>query len=201
MTANSTSIRVGETFCQRTDFSCRNQKAIARCKEQIAWYEGQKHAKRRLFRFFQTAVVVLSGLTPLLILWANVAESGDERWLGIGAPSALVQALPAALASMLASILSSYRWREEWVRFGFTAEALKSELVKYTTRTTADYNGDDDAALNTFVTKIESLVSTEVEDWRTLINKQTELTVPEIGGWNKGEVYRDVIDDAGTRGR
>jgi hypothetical protein len=201
MRADSTSIQVGEAFCQRTDFSCRNQKAIARCKEQITWYEGQKHAKRRLFRFFQTAVVVLSGLTPLLILWATVAESGDERWFGIGAPSALAQALPAALASMLASIMSSYRWREEWVRFGFTAESLKSELVKYTTRTTADYNGDDEAALNTFVTKIESLVSAEVEDWRTLFNKQTDLTVPETGGSNTGEVYRGATDDAATRGR
>ena len=86
------------------------------------------------------------------------------------------KALPAALASMLAAIMSTYRWREEWSRFGFTAESLKSELVTFETRTTKDYSSNDETALNTFVTKIEALAATEVTDWRAVLDTVSEIT-------------------------
>jgi hypothetical protein len=119
---------------------------------------------RRLYRFLQCAVVMLRGLMPMVILWASADGGEGTRWLGVNRPWALVQALPAALASMLAAIMSSYRWREEWSRFEFTAEAVKSEWMEFETRMTDDYSGDE-AALNTFVTKIEALAATEVTGW------------------------------------
>jgi hypothetical protein len=154
--------------CPDGDFQCRQEKAIARCAEQIQWYEREKCKKRILYWIFQNAVIVLSALTPLLILWGNAPDDGSRQWLGVGPPSALAQAIPPALAAMLASIISSYQWREQWTRFGFTAEMLKSERAKFETRTTADYRGNQDAALDTFVARIETLISAEVGDWRTL---------------------------------
>ena len=154
--------------CPNGDFQCRQEKAIMRCDDQIKWYEREKCKKRILFWIFQNAVIVLSALTPVLILWGNAADDGSRQWLGVGPPSALVQAIPPALAAMLASVISSYQWREQWTRFGFTAEMLKSERVKFETRTTADYRGDQEAALDTFVARIENLISAEVGDWRTL---------------------------------
>jgi hypothetical protein len=154
--------------CPDDEFQCRQEKAIARCDEEIQWYEREKCKKRILYWIFQNAVIVLSALTPLLILWGNAADDGSRQLLGVGPPSALVQAIPAALAAMLASIISSYQWREQWTRFGFNAEMLKSERVKFETRTTADYRGDRKAALDTFVARIETLISAEVGDWRTL---------------------------------
>jgi hypothetical protein len=156
--------------CGKDEDECRQERAIARCDDQIDWYERQKRTKRWLYWFFQNAVIVLTALTPILILWANVPEVESRGWplLDEHKPSALLTALPAALAAMLAAIMSSYQWREQWTRFGFTAEMLKSEKVKFETRTTADYSGNEEDALSNFVTRIEALISAEVGDWRAL---------------------------------
>jgi hypothetical protein len=178
MTAEHRGNQEDGAVCSKEDFQCRLQKATARCKEQISWYEDQKHKKRIWYRLFQNAVIVLSGLAPLLILWGNMPAVDNTGWVWLDEhrPPALIQALPAALASMLAAIMSTYRWREEWSRFGFTAESLKSELVKFETRTTKDYSSNDETALNTFVTKIEALAATEVTDWRAVLDTVSEIT-------------------------
>src|SRR5215207_3499810 len=99
--------------CGKDDDECREERAIARCKHEIGWYERQKRNKRWLYWIFQNAVIVLTALTPILILWANVpaVESTGWPWLDEHKPSALLTAVPAALAAMLAAIMSSYQWR------------------------------------------------------------------------------------------
>ena len=108
----------------------RYQMALKRCAEQIGWYERHAGRARLLYRTFQSAVVVLAGLTPVLAL----GEKGPE----------LVQVLPAALASVFAAIVGLWSWQENWVRFAATAEALKSELVKFQTRTGEAYGASLD---------------------------------------------------------
>lgn len=47
----------------------RYEKALERCADQIDWYERHAGRARFLYRLFQTAAVVLAGLTPVLSLW------------------------------------------------------------------------------------------------------------------------------------
>ena len=56
------------------------------------------------------------------------------------------------------------------------AEALKSERVKYATRTTSRYNHDlsDDEALDNFVARIEDIAMTEVTEWRGEFARTTD---------------------------
>ena len=131
----------------------RYQMAPKRCAEQIGWYERHAGRARLLYRTFQSAVVVLAGLTPVLAL----GEKGPE----------LVQVLPAALASVFAAIVGLWSWQENWVRFAATAEALKSELVKFQTRTGEAYavSLDEETVLNNFVVRIEGLASGELAAW------------------------------------
>ncbi len=130
----------------------RYETALKRCSEQIGWYERHAGRARVLYRTFQTAVVVLAGLTPVLAL-SKAFETYDV--------------VPAALASVLAAVVGLWGWQENWVRFAATAEALKSELVKLQTRTGEAYGIglDEEAVLGNFVARIEGLTSGEVAAW------------------------------------
>jgi len=74
----------------------------------------------------------LSGLTPVLILWSDLPE--------------VLKALPAALAAIAAGVVGVFQWRESYPRFAFVCEALKSERLKFETRTTAEYSPDSGRA-------------------------------------------------------
>ena len=139
------------------DFQDRRAKALKRCADEIAWYETVKRNQRRLRLLLLVSIIVLSGLTPLLILID-------------GAPK-VAQALPAAVAGMLTAISATFRVPENYARFSYTLEALKSEKFKYETRAGKDYSlsVNDDKALERFVTRMEDLIISEVTDWRTTI--------------------------------
>jgi hypothetical protein len=140
----------------------RREFALRRVDEQIDWYETHSARQWRAFAVFQSAAVVLGGLTPVLILWS-------------GLPKAL-QALPAALAAIAAGLVGIFRWPHNKTRYSFTAEALKSERVKYATRTTSLYRHElsDDQALDNFVARIEHIAMTEVTEWRGEFARSTD---------------------------
>jgi hypothetical protein len=132
----------------------RREFALRRVDEQIHWYETHSARQWRAFAVFQSATVVLGGLTPVLILWSELPKA--------------VQALPAALAAIAAGLVGIFRWPHNKTRYSFTAEALKSERVKYATRTTLPYRRElsDDEALENFVARIEDIAMAEVAEWR-----------------------------------
>jgi hypothetical protein len=139
------------------DLQKRQGEALERCERQIAWYD--EHAQRSwwLQNGFQVATVVLGALTPLILIDKDFAQHNP-----------ILVAIPAALASVVAAINGIFKWREDGVRFGYIREALKSELIKFKTRT-AEYGTDltDEQALDKFVTRIEQLAMSEVTEWRT----------------------------------
>jgi hypothetical protein len=110
------------------DRDTRREFALQRVDGQIEWYETHSTRQWWAFAIFQSAAVVLGGLTPVLILWSGLPKA--------------VQALPAALAAMAAGLVGIFRWPHNKTRYSFTAEALKSERVKYATRTTSRYKHD-----------------------------------------------------------
>ncbi len=139
-----------------TDLAPARDMALKRCCEQIKWYDTHAHQAWLAFTIFQVATVVLGGLTPILLLWATVPKP--------------IQAVPAVLAAVAAGVNGIFHWREDHTRFACVREALKSEQVKFETRTTKEYGvGVDDAqALDHFVTNMEALAIAEIGQWRTL---------------------------------
>ena len=144
---------------------CRDL-ALDRCEKLIDWYDKTKRLQRIAYQGFEVAAIVLSGLTPILILWSNLCE--------------VLQALPAALAGIAIGLLGIFQWRANYVRFGYVCEALKSEKLKFETRTTADYDTklDEHKALGHFVTRMEALVMSEVTDWRGQMQKAADDSKP-----------------------
>jgi hypothetical protein len=102
----------------------------------------------------QTAALLLSGVTPVLILWDAL-------------PKAL-QALPAALASVAAGVLGTFRFRDNQGRWALSQETLEHELFNFKNRIGPAYPReiDPEAALARFVKAVEGLVINETADWR-----------------------------------
>lgn len=142
------------TFDERRDI------ALARCREQIRWYDSRGRTARVLWRVSTVAVVVLAGITPLVHL------VGARGW---------IEALPASVAALIAAVVAIWDWRTDWIRFKGTSERLKSELVKYETRTTDAYAASlpDEDALGAFVGAVEVLGVGETDAWAAKEAKRT----------------------------
>lgn len=71
--------------------------------------------------------------------------------------------LTGALAAIAAGLVGVFQWQQNWVRFASTAEALKSELIRFETRTSSAYRPEvtDDVAIDNFVQAVEALVLSE----------------------------------------
>jgi hypothetical protein len=151
------------------DSDDRRTFALRRAAEQIQWYETHSARQWRAYSIFQSAAVLLGGLTPVLILWSDVPKA--------------VQALPAALAAVAAGLVGIFRWPDNKTRYSFTAEALKSERVKYATRSTSRYGRDrsDDEALENFVARIEDIAMTEVAEWRGEFARAADRSTADRG--------------------
>ena len=149
---------------QEDSLPTRREKALQRYQDEIEWYERVKTRQRRLHYLLQVSIIVFSGLTPLLIL--------------IDGTPKVLQALPAAVAGMLTALNATFRAHENYARFAFVLEALKSEKFKFETRSTQDYgvNVDEQAALERLVGRMEELLINEVTDWRQVVTKKEEKT-------------------------
>jgi hypothetical protein len=115
---------------------------LERCQKQINWYQDHSNQARVLFRVVQMSVIVLSALTPVLILLPDAPK--------------VVQAVPPALAAIGAAATGFFQWRENWMRNAINAERLKSEKFKFEIRATVPYRAtlDDEHALETSSIKL-----------------------------------------------
>lgn len=136
-----------------SDRDLRIEKALTHCRSLINYYESRRIKSRRNYQILQIAAIILSGLTPVLILWTDVPKP--------------IQALPAALASIAAGMVGVFHFQENWVASKNAAESLKSELLAFETRTTEWYRASagEDQALDNFVVRIEHLHKGEVSGW------------------------------------
>lgn len=147
----------------------RRIKAVNRYQSQIEWYEKTKNDARLRFYWGQTLVVVFTGITPLVILATN------EKWL---------QALFPAIASILAGVLAIWQFQDAWQRRAIAVEALKSEFVKFDTRSGDDYRPPitEDQAIEQFVLKIEHIVGNEVAEWQRQREKTGKSSQANVEG-------------------
>jgi hypothetical protein len=121
------------------------------CKRQLEWYERMKHRSRTAYQVLQVASIGLGALTPVLILVT------DQK---------LLQASVAAIAAVITGLLATFRWRDNYVRFAYTAELLKAELFQFETRTSERYRPSvsEQESLENFVKAVTEMTRSEVAD-------------------------------------
>jgi hypothetical protein len=121
--------------------------ALERCDKLIADYEKYWRPRKKLYMGFQSAAVLLAGLTPILLLTEI---------------SRVLQALPAAIASILGALVAIYHWQDNVARTAYASELLQSAQARFN----IDRYNDNERALKTFVDRVENIRLTEVSGWR-----------------------------------
>ncbi len=99
------------------------EKALRYCQELIDDYKNTRETSRNIYYTFQLATVVLSGVTPILVL-VDKLEPGQSllKWLPVICP---------AVASIVASIVTSFPFQENWISANTTVELLEAEQEKF----------------------------------------------------------------------
>ncbi len=98
-------------------------KALEYCQELIDDYKGTRNLARNLYYCLQISTVILSGITPILVL-VDKLEAGQSwlRWLPVICP---------ALASIVASIVASFPFQKNAVIANTIVELLEAEQEKF----------------------------------------------------------------------
>ncbi|MEC4984890.1 MAG: DUF4231 domain-containing protein [Oscillatoria sp. PMC 1068.18] len=99
------------------------EKALSYCQELIDDYKKTRRDSRNIYYISQISTVVLSGVTPILVL-VDKLEAGVEwlKWLPVICP---------ALAAIIASIVTSFPFQETWIAANTTVELLEAEQEKF----------------------------------------------------------------------
>lgn len=99
------------------------QKALQYCQELMDDYKKTRSLSRNLYYILQISTVILSGVTPILVL-VDKLEAGQTwlKWLPVICP---------AIASIVASIVTSFPFQKNWLSANTTVELLEAEQEKF----------------------------------------------------------------------
>jgi hypothetical protein len=107
------------------------EKALQYCQDLIDDYKKARNLSRNLYYVLQISTVILSGITPILVL-VDKLEAGQAwlKWLPVICP---------AIASIVASIVTSFPFQKNWVAANTTLELLEAEQEKFILGVTPAY--------------------------------------------------------------
>lgn len=143
----------------------RYQEALSFSRKLIDKYEYAKEIDRKLHYGSQAAVVILSGVTPLLLL-LNVQPA--------------IAAIPPAIASIAAGLSNSFRYREKYVSNKITFEELRFEHKKFELGLSpyvVQTDGNTPDTVETFINNIEFLHRKRMEEWKEIQQETIESMV------------------------
>ncbi|AFY35164.1 DUF4231 domain-containing protein [Calothrix sp. PCC 7507] len=106
-------------------------KALQYSQDLVNDYKKTRDVSRNLYYVLQISTVVLSGVTPILVL-VDKLEAGQAwlKWLPVICP---------ALASIVASIVTSFPFQKNWVAANTAVELLEAEQEKFILGVTPPY--------------------------------------------------------------
>jgi len=126
-----TYLLANNTSWSQNTLSLARKKALQYSQDLIDDYKRVKTVSRNLYYILQIATVILSGVTPILVL-VDKLESGQPwlKWLPVLCP---------ALASILASIVTSFPFQKNSIAANTAVELLEAEQEKFILGVTQPY--------------------------------------------------------------
>lgn len=110
-------------------------RAIKYCEDLIRDYRSVRSRSQVIYYVFQVATIVLSGVTPILVLLDKTdAEFPWLKWLPVIFP---------AVASIVTSVSTSFPFQENAVAANSAVELLEAELEKFVLAVTSAYRWSD----------------------------------------------------------
>jgi hypothetical protein len=107
------------------------EKALKYCQEMINDYKRNRDLSRNFYYILQLITIVLSGVTPILVL-VDKLEAGQVwlKWLPVICP---------AIASIVASVVTSFPFQKNSVAANTAVELLEAEQEKFILGVTPAY--------------------------------------------------------------
>ncbi|BAY27656.1 hypothetical protein NIES2100_74810 [Calothrix sp. NIES-2100] len=107
----------------KTTITPAREKALQYCQDLIDDYKRTRNLARNLYYILQISTVILSGVTPILVL-VDKLETGQPwlKWLPVICP---------AIASIVASIVTSFPFQKNSVAANTAVELLEAEQEKF----------------------------------------------------------------------
>lgn len=124
-----------------------------RVQDQIDWHCRKSQVYQRRFKFIRWTEIGCAALIPLVALLPFVP----------GTLGKVVVAILGALVGVLAAVQSLHQNESLWHRYRLTSELLKSEKLKFQTRT-APYDDEKDNFQRLVVT-VESILNDNNQSW------------------------------------
>jgi hypothetical protein len=143
------------------------EKALRYCQELIDDYKKTRRDARSIYYIFQMITVILSGITPILVL-VDKLETGEGwfKWLPVICP---------AIASIVASIVTSFPFQKNWIAANTAVELLEAEQEKFVLGVTPAYRCYDladesqrqqkaKAAIENFLNQVNTIHLKQIQD-------------------------------------
>ena len=106
-------------------------RAIQYSQELIDDYKATRRNSRNIYYIFQISTIILSGVTPILVLLDKVDISVSWiKWLPVIFP---------AIASIVTSLATSFPFQENWMTANTVVELLEAEQEKFILGVTPAY--------------------------------------------------------------
>ncbi|AFZ56630.1 DUF4231 domain-containing protein [Anabaena cylindrica FACHB-243] len=157
-------------------------KALEYCQDLINDYRGTRNWARNLYYILQISTVILSGVTPILVL-VDKLEAGQSwlKWLPVICP---------ALASIVASIVTSFPFQKNAVAANTIVELLEAEQEKFILGITPAYRCYDvtdeaeqqqriSQSVEQFITQVNNIHLQQVQQTEQQ-DKKKEATTTEV---------------------
>ena len=113
----------GKNSSEHNAMTSARERALQYCYDLVADYKKTRRNARNAYYTAQILTVVLSGVTPILVLVEKL-DAGFPwmKWLPVICP---------ALAAIIASIVTSFPLQENWIAANTTVELLEAEQEKF----------------------------------------------------------------------
>jgi hypothetical protein len=141
-------------------------KALEYSQDLIDDYKKARDLSRTIYYILQISTVILSGVTPILVL-VDKLEAGQAwlKWLPVICP---------AVASIVASIVTSFPFQKNWVAANTAVELLEAEQEKFILGITPAYRCFDvtdeaeqqqkiSQAIEQFITQVNTIHLQQVQ--------------------------------------
>ncbi|MDB9455442.1 DUF4231 domain-containing protein [Dolichospermum circinale CS-541/06] len=140
-------------------------KALEYAQDLIDDYKSSRDLNRTLYYVLQISTVILSGVTPILVL-VDKLEAGQPwlKWLPVICP---------AVASIVASVVTSFPFEKNWMAASTAVELLESEQEKFILGITPAYRCYDIPEED----KQQQKISQAVE---LFINQVNSIHLPQV---------------------
>lgn len=142
------------------------QKALQYSQDLIDDYKRTRENSRNIYYVFQMATIILSGVTPILVL-VDKLEAGQTwlKWLPVICP---------AIASIVASIVTSFPFQENWISANTAVELLEAEQEKFILGVTPAYRCYDVAEETERQQKAKTAIENFINQVNTIHLKQIQ---------------------------